>query len=102
MNPCLKMFASKMKAANKSPICIDGAIFLRLSGTTKNGCEVQAAVMVYISPDAKDFFLSKEAMIQLGIIGADFPQLGAALGCSGPIACQAIGNDSVLEHPRRP
>ena len=37
-------------------------------------------------------------MIQLGIIDADFPQLGAALGCSGPIACQAIGNDSVLEH----
>ena len=91
-----------MKAANKSPISIDGAIFLRLSGTTKNGCQVQAAVMVYISPDAKDFFLSKEAMIQLGIIDADFPQLGAALGCSGPIACQAIGNDSVLEHPQTP
>ena len=58
--------------------------------------------MVYISPDAKDFFLSKEAMIQLGIIDANFPQLGAALVCSEPIACQAIGNDSVVEHLQTP
>jgi len=71
---------------------------LRLSGLTKNGNAVEAAVMVYISPDAKDFFLSKEAMIQLGIIGADFPQLGVASACSGN--CQSIGNTIIdQQHP---
>jgi len=87
-----------MKAANTAPIHIDGAILLRLSGLTKNGDEVEAAVMVYISPDAKDFFLSKEAMIQLGIIGADFPQLGVASAISGN--CQSIGNTIIdQQHP---
>ena len=55
-----------MKAVNAARISIDGAILLRLVGTTKDGTKVEAAVMAYISPDVKDFFLSKEAMIQLG------------------------------------
>ena len=98
-----------MKAANTAPITIDGAIFLRLSGETKNGHCCEAAVMVYISPDAKDFYLSKEAMIQLGIISRNFPQIGAANESTvSPIAqpclqeeevshstCQEDGSDSV-------
>ena len=67
-----------MKAANAAPINIDGAIIVRLSGTTSAGDTAQAAVMVYISPDTDNFFLSREAMLQLGIINRGFPQLGAA------------------------
>ena len=66
-----------MKAANKAPIEIDGAILLRLAG--KSSCDEswEAAVMVYISPQANSFFLSKEAMVQLGIIPSSFPCVGS-------------------------
>ena len=67
----------QMKAANTAPIRVDGAIIIRLSGTTKHGDHVEAAVITYISPDAEHFYLSRDAMIQLGIIDKDFPQLGA-------------------------
>jgi len=67
-----------MKAANAAPINIDGAIIVRLSGTTGAGDTAKAAVMVYISPDTDNFYLSREAMLQLGIINSRFPQLSAA------------------------
>ena len=34
--------------------------------------------MVYVSPDAKAFYLSKEALIQLKVIPRDFPKIGIA------------------------
>lgn len=67
-----------MKAANTAPITIDGAILIRLSGTASDGDKVEAAVMAYISPDANNFYLSRESMIQLGIIDRDFPQVGTS------------------------
>ena len=67
-----------MKAANRAPIVIDGAIFLRLSGSNSSGESVEAAVMAYVSPDANNFYLSREAMIQLRIIDESFPRVGAA------------------------
>ena len=76
----------EMIAANKSEIRIDGAIVVRLEGLDSSGRPIQCAVMVYISPDANGFYLSREAMTQLGIIAHDFPRVGAALhgGISGP------------------
>ena len=67
-----------MAAANKSPIKVEGAIVLRLSGNDDNGETHECAVMVYISLDVEDFFVSKEAMKQLAIIPKDFPRIGAA------------------------
>lgn len=67
-----------MEAANAAPIKIDGAILLRLSGKNGTDNEIQAAVMVYVSPDSKKFYLSREAMVQLGVIDQDFPKVGAA------------------------
>ena len=84
-----------MKAANLAPIKIVGAIFLRLSGTSADGEEFEAAVMVYISPDARSFFLSKDAMIQLGIIAPSFPQIGSAA-----MPLKASVNSSELDQPR--
>ena len=66
-----------MKAANRAPISIDGAIFLRLSGADSRGEIVEAAVMAYVSPDANNIYFSREAMIQLRIIDESFPQVGA-------------------------
>ena len=67
-----------MAAANKSPIKVEGAIVLRLSGQDDNGETHDCAVVVYISSDVEDFFLSEEAMKQLAIIPKDFPRIGAA------------------------
>ena len=62
-----------LTAANKSPIKIEGAALLRLSGAAPDGSVVTCAAMVYISSQAKGFFLSREAMIDLGIISSSFP-----------------------------
>jgi hypothetical protein len=67
-----------MMAANKSNIRIDGAVILRLEGKDMRGRSVECAAMTYISPDADNFYLSKEAMTQLGIISTNFPQVGSA------------------------
>ena len=79
-----------MKAANTAPIRIDGATFIRLCGQSKEKKNIEAAVMVYISPDARNFYLSREAMIQLGIVSHDFPQVGAAAPTSVQSSIQAI------------
>ena len=68
-----------MKAVNTAPITIDSAILIRLSGVTNAWDNVEAAVMVYISPDTYAFYLSREAMIQLGIIDRTFPNLALPL-----------------------
>ena len=94
-----------MRTANRAPITIDGAILLRLSGKSADGTEFEAAAMVYISPEARSFFLSKHVMIQLGIIAPTFPQIGAAV-CSPQVAQVEVqevdkaSNSSDLENSR--
>ena len=68
-----------MKAANTAPIKIYRATINRLSGTRDDGETREAAMMVYISPDTENFFLSRESMVQLGIISYDFPKLGSVI-----------------------
>ena len=68
-----------MKSANRSPITIDGAVILRLSGRTADNQLIEAAAIVYISPDASTFYMSMEVMIQLRIIPKTFPQMGAVI-----------------------
>ena len=62
-----------MKAANR------GAILIRLSGTDNVGRTHRAPVMAYVSPDTQKFYFSREALIQLGIISKDFPQIGTTM-----------------------
>ena len=90
-----------MKAANAAPIKIDGAILLRLSGHNKDGKDIEAAVMTYISPDSNDFFISKEAMIQLGIIPHNFPQLGAAFSTTN-YECHAFTSEGTVPESDSP
>ena len=78
-----------MRAANRAPINIGGAVLLRLRGTSLDGSKYEAAAMVYISPDANSFFLSKDVMIQLGVIPRSFPQIGAT-GNSQPDTVNAL------------
>ena len=57
-----------MSAANKSHIRIVGALIVRLSGISKQGENISCSTMVYVSPSADGFYLSLEAMIDLGVI----------------------------------
>ena len=77
-------------AANKEKININGAIFVRLSGSDSKGITHIAPVMVYVSPDTHNFYLSRDSLIQLQIIPKNFPRVGAA------------ATVSVIEHPRSP
>ena len=71
-----------MLAANREEIDIRGAIFVRLSGHDASGKEHCAPVMAYVSPDTNRFYLSREALIKLGVIHKNFPQVGAAMETS--------------------
>ena len=72
-----------MVAANSERINIVGAILVRLSGLDDHGRSHTAPIMVYISSSTKRFYLSREALIQLGVISKDFPRVGAAMeSCS--------------------
>ena len=68
-------------------INIYGAILLRMFGTTSSGERVNCAVMVYVSPDVKGFYLSEEAMKQLRIIPSCFPNIGKAAAVVAPEEC---------------
>ena len=74
-----------MRTASSSPIRIDGAIILRLH-SQDNTSSAEAAVMVYISPDAPSFFLSNEALVQLKVLPNTFPQVGDFDKCSSSAA----------------
>ena len=51
----------RMEVANRASIKIDGAILVRFCGMNDTGQLMEAVVMVYISPDSKQFYLSNEA-----------------------------------------
>ena len=65
----------KMKAANKVPIKIEGAIILHFSGEDDSCDRHKCAAMVYVSSEIDELFLSENAMKQLAIIPVDFPVL---------------------------
>ena len=68
-----------MFAANREKIDIDGAIFIRLSGTDHHGNTHTAPVMVYVSPSTERFYLSRDALILQGVISKNFPQVGSTM-----------------------
>ena len=68
-------------AANRTPITIDGAVFLRIGGTSTGSA--QTGAMVFVSPDATGFFLSEQVLKELGIIPENFPEIGSSSDVSG-------------------
>ena len=58
---------------------VAGAIVIHLEGKSKNQ-QKSCATMVYVSQQARGFYLSCEAMMDLGIISRDFPAVGADAG----------------------
>ena len=68
----------RLNGVNKKKIRIYGAILLRMYGMTEDGERITCVVMVYVSPDVTNFYLSEEAMLQLKIIPQNFPHVGSA------------------------
>ena len=68
----------KLNAVSRMRINIYGAVILRMNGVSQDERKHSCAAIVYVSPDVSGFYLSKEAMIQLQIIPADFPRVGGA------------------------
>ena len=67
--PC----ALKINSANNSGLEILGAMFVTLEreGWSSNQ-------MVYVARGVQEFFMSKEACQDLGVVGIDFPKVGSA------------------------
>ena len=76
-----------MVAANSEEIKIVGAIFVRISGVDAIGTKHTAPIIAYVSPSTQKLYLSREALIQLGVISRNFPKVGAAVESSA-VECQ--------------
>ena len=68
-----------MRAANMDEIEIMGAVFVRISGADVSGKIYTAPIMAYVSPSTEKFYLSRESLVQLGVIPEKFPMVGAAV-----------------------
>ncbi len=77
-NPRIIPVKRQMRTATHRVIQITGAIFLKLEACGNDGNDYNARVMVYISPQADAFYLSRHAQEQLQIIPKSYPQVGAA------------------------
>ena len=97
----------RMKTAVEGEVNVTGAVFMQLSGCDENGERHCARTMVYISPDAGAFYLSRTAMEQLKIIPPSFPQVGAAAAvhdskvspCGCPTRTEPPGRPGQLPFP---
>ena len=69
----------RILAANDEEIHVLGAIFLRLSGCNARGRRLETAATVYVTDATNRFFLSRAALVQLGVVGPEFPKVGAAV-----------------------
>ena len=64
------------KAANHSPIHIEGAFRAVLKGRSKSGNMITCRTLIYVSRDVKTMYLSYETMLSLGIVNHEFPSVG--------------------------
>ena len=101
-----------LSAANKSSIDIVGALFVRLSGVTPDNIERSCVTMVYVSPCAEGFFLSLEAMLDLGLLRPDYQffkeshaidhlQSARSEGNSQEVSCHMASSSKECSCPER-
>lgn len=64
------------KAANRSPIRIEGAFRAVLKGHSKSGKMITCRTLIYVSRDVQTMYLSFETMLSLGIVNHQFPSVG--------------------------
>ena len=99
-----------MSAANKSRIEIAGAVIVYLEAITSKGKNIPCSSMVYVSPAADGFFLSLEALLDMGLIRPEsefFPnelrnkQLPQHTGTEDHQTCDQYAHFNVCSCPPR-
>ena len=65
----------EMRAANGNSIKVLGAAILLIRGKSKTGDLNETHQLVYVTNETNQFFVSKGACIDLGIIPSDFPTI---------------------------
>ena len=74
-----------IRTATHGDIRVNGAIFLRLSAAGPDAQQYKARVMLYLSPQVDNLYLSRHAQEQLRIIPESYPQVGAAAAINSTI-----------------
>ena len=94
----------QMSAANGNKLDIIGAMALQLSTSASHG-STETRQIVYICRDTRDFFLSRGACVDLGMVSHNFPDVGHCLQTPAEVsACNAASESSMTaacECPRR-
>ena len=67
-----------LKAANSSRITVHGVFFARIDGKAQDGSITSCQAMIYVSDQVRGLFLSFDTMVDLLIVGRDFPSIGSA------------------------
>ena len=75
-----------LKAANSSRITIAGAFFATIAGCAPDGKEIICHTMIYVSEMANGLYLSYDTMLDLGILGNNFPSIGNAWQTTIPVS----------------
>ena len=93
-----------MTSANGNNLDIIGAIALRLSDSASQG-GIETRQIVYICRDTSDFFLSRGACVELGIVPPDFPDGCQKRQSSAEVSMCNVASESSMtatcDYPRR-
>lgn len=65
----------EMRAANGNPIKVLSAIILKIASPTSPNSVHETRQLVYVTNETNQFFISKGACIDLGIIPSNFPAI---------------------------
>ena len=87
---------TKMRSASNMDINLLGAILLHISGTDTDGIYHSTRQMTYITNHTENFYLSRAACTDLGIISQKFPSIGEA---STEVA-QAVSSPETTPQPQ--
>ena len=71
-----------MHAANNGGINIIVAVILRFTGNTASGTSFDTRQITYITDNNDKVFFSRESCIAIGMISANFPQIGETINMS--------------------
>ena len=74
----LSQVSLNLRAANSSGIRIHGAFFAKIDGAAPDGSVISCQTMIYVSDQVGELFLSFDTMVDLLVVGKDFPSIGSA------------------------
>ena len=80
---------NSLRAANSSGIKVNGAFLTKLERTAPNGRVNSCKTMIYVSSQVNSMFLSYNTLVNLLIVGKDFPSVSSANAASALRSCSS-------------